>query len=77
MDQIAELQFGLSEGVTCVFGDEQAGDAQDIASDGLGDVCSQFLGLGLLFGGQCLGVLHGCSFREYRGALWSETGFYL
>src|SRR5947209_20219624 len=72
MDEVAELEFGLAEGMAGVLGDEQTGHAPDIGGDGLGDARGQFLGLGLLLGRQLQRAVHG-SLRECGGALLPET----
>ena len=59
MEEVTQLEFGLAEGVAGVLGDKQAGHAQDIGSDGLGDLVGQFLSLGLLLGAQFRSVSHG------------------
>jgi hypothetical protein len=67
VDEIAQLQLGLSEGVLARPRDEQAGDLEDVGGDGLGDVESEFLSLGFLFGGQ----------RFLHGSLKDEGGGFL
>jgi len=49
VDEVAELELGLAEGVLAGTADEQAGESEDIAGDGGGDLGGEFLGLGFLF----------------------------
>ena len=70
VNEVAQLQLGLSEGVLAGVRDEQAGDLEDVGGDGLGDVQGEFLGLGFLFGGQWF--LHG-GLKEEEGGFLAGT----
>jgi hypothetical protein len=67
VDEVAEVELGLSEGVLAGTADQQAGDGEDIAGEGLGDVGGELLGLGFLFSGQWF--LHDALTDRERGFL--------
>jgi len=52
MDDVADLELGLSQDLIVRLGGQEAGHLQEVAFDGPQEGLGQVLGMGLLLGGQ-------------------------
>ena len=59
VDNVADLELGLAEGLVFGLADEQTGKLQDVGIDGLANARGEGLGLLFLFGGQGVVAGHG------------------